>query len=105
MKVIRSDPKLDHVIHTASPFHENVQDPVKDMLEPAITGTTNILKAVKAYAPQVKRVVVTSSFAAIVNTPSPPKVYDEASWNPVTWDEAVTQRAHAYRGSKVRNSL
>jgi nucleoside-diphosphate-sugar epimerase len=71
-------------------------------LEPAIEGTTGILKAIKALAPQVKRVVVTSSFAAIVNPATPPKVYDEASWNPVTWEESVTDRSKSYRGSKVR---
>jgi nucleoside-diphosphate-sugar epimerase len=74
---------------------------VKDVLNPAINGTTGILKAVKAHAPSVKRVVVTSSFAAIVNMACPPKVYDETSWNPVTWEEAVADRSLAYRGSKV----
>jgi nucleoside-diphosphate-sugar epimerase len=75
---------------------------VKGLLDPAINGTTGILRAIKVFAPQVKRVVITSSFAAIVNPASHPKVYDESSWNPVTWNEAVTERAKAYRGSKVR---
>ena len=37
------------------------------MLDPAIVGTTGILKAVKAHAPSVKRVVITSSFASILD--------------------------------------
>ena len=37
------------------------------MLDPAVNGTVGILKAIKANAPSVKRVIVTSSFAAIVN--------------------------------------
>lgn len=78
---------------------------MKDVLNPAIDGTTGILKAIQKYAPQVKRVVLTSSFAAIVNTASPPKVYDESSWNPITWNEAIAERSLVYRGSKVRNVL
>lgn len=77
---------------------------MKDVLNPAINGTTGILKAIQKYAPQVKRVVLTSSFAAIVNTASPPKVYDESSWNPITWNEAIAERLLVYRGSKVRHA-
>lgn len=48
---------------------QNVTDVKKDLLDPAIIGTTGILKAIKKNAPSVKRVVITSSFAAIVNGP------------------------------------
>ncbi|CAH0039091.1 unnamed protein product [Clonostachys rhizophaga] len=98
--VVRSNPDLDYVIHTASPFLAKFEDPVLDVLEPAINGTVGILRAIKEHAPQVKRVVITSSFAAIVNTESPPKVYDESSWNPVTWDESLSDKSKTYRGSK-----
>ena len=59
----------DHevILHTASPFHFNVQDTKKDLLDPAINGTVGILKAVKKSAPSVKRVVILSSFAAIID--------------------------------------
>ncbi|QDS76011.1 hypothetical protein FKW77_004832 [Venturia effusa] len=100
-EAVQSDPPFDYVLHTASPFHYKFDDPVKGLLEPAINGTKSILHAVKAFAPKVKRVVITSSFAALFNPVSPPEVYDETSWNPVTWDEAVTQLAYTYRGSKT----
>ncbi|KAJ5485161.1 Ketoreductase azaE [Penicillium diatomitis] len=103
-EAIKSDPPFDYVLHTASPFHFNVQDPVKDFLDPAIKGTTGILKAIKAYAPTVKRVVVTSSFAAIVNGKQHPKVYNEECWNPVTWEEAMDP-ANTYRASKVNKLI
>lgn len=77
---------------------------MKDFLDPAIKGTTGILKSIKAYAPSVKRVVITSSFAAIVNPDNHPKVYDESSWNPITWDEAL-DHSKVYRGSKVMELL
>lgn len=99
-EAVKSSPPFDYVLHTASPFHFNVQDPVKDFLDPAIKGTTGILKAIKAYAPTVKRVVVTSSFAAIINSKQHPPVYNEEQWNPVTWEEAMDP-SQVYRASKT----
>jgi nucleoside-diphosphate-sugar epimerase len=105
IKAFKSNSPFDYVIHTASPFHFDVRDPAKDLLDPAIKGTTGILKAVKAYAPTVKRVVITSSFAAIMSPTTPPEIYDETSWNPVTLEEAYdpSQPATTYRASKVRH--
>lgn len=100
LQAVKSSPPFDYVLHTASPFHFNVQDPVKDFLDPAIKGTTGILKAIQAYAPTVKRVVVTSSFAAIVDPKTNPKTYSEKNWNPVTWEEAMDP-SKVYRASKV----
>lgn len=85
----------------ASPVHHNIEDPVKDFLEPAITGSTSILKAIKEFAPSVKRVVLTSSFAALRDDSKEGALIDESSWNPVTWDEAVENKRKTYQGSKV----
>ena len=100
-EAVKSNPPFDAVLHTASPFHFNVTNPKKDLLDPAIIGTTGILKAIKASAPSVKRVAITSSFAAIVNPNSHKKVYNEDVWNPVTMEEAMGDPATAYRGSKT----
>jgi len=55
----------------ASPFHFNVTNYEKDFYEPAIQGTTGILKeAIKEKS--VKRVVITSSFAAVINPEKSP---------------------------------
>jgi nucleoside-diphosphate-sugar epimerase len=89
---------------TASPFHFRVNDTKKDLLDPAINGTTGVLKAIKKYAPTVKRVVITSSFASIVNTAKgawPGHVYSEADWNPVTVEEATRDPSTGYRASKT----
>lgn len=56
-KAVISEPPFEAVIHAASPFHFNVTDTKKDLLDPAINGTTGLLKAIKASAPSVKRVV------------------------------------------------
>ncbi|KAI1137598.1 NAD(P)-binding protein [Hypoxylon sp. FL0543] len=98
--VFEKDPAFDYVVHTASPYQLNVQDPVRDLLDPAIKGTTGILKSIKAYAPAVKRVVLTSSSAAIVNPLNHAKVYDETHWAPWTIEHARNPK-WAYEASKV----
>ena len=73
---------------------------MKDFLDPAIKGTVGILKSVKDYAPTVKRVVVTSSSATILNPGNHPKIYDETVFGTTTWEIALTPIG-AYRASKV----
>lgn len=91
-----------YVIHTASPYKLRWDDPVKDCLDPAIKGTTGLLAAVHAHAPTVRRVVITSSSAAMLNLPKHLPIYDESCWANVTWEQAVNDQEHTYRGSKVR---
>ncbi|KIW18321.1 hypothetical protein PV08_02609 [Exophiala spinifera] len=102
-KAVRSEPPFEAIIHTASPFHYNVQDNKRDMIDPAVNGTTGILKAIVKYAPSVQHVVITSSFAAIANPKAPPKVYTEEIWNDMTMEEALTtiNPQAAYRASKT----
>ncbi|KAJ5728520.1 ketoreductase [Penicillium malachiteum] len=99
-QAIISEPPFDAILHTASPFHFNFQDP-KELLDPAINGTKGILCAIKEKAPSVKRVVITSSFAAIVNPDGHPDVYSEDSWNTVTYEEGIEDRGKTYRASKA----
>jgi nucleoside-diphosphate-sugar epimerase len=78
------------------------EDP-KELLEPAVNGTTGILKAIVRSAPSVRRVVVTSSFAAILDEDKlsdPKTVFSEKTWNPVTAEDAHKNQATAYRASK-----
>jgi nucleoside-diphosphate-sugar epimerase len=72
-------------------------------VDPAVIGTTGILKAVARSAPTVTRVVITSSFASILDEAhleDPSTTYTEASWNPVTIDDIHRSPATAYRASK-----
>ncbi len=97
-------PGLEYVQHTASPFHFKFKDP-KEILDPAIKGTTSILEAIKKYAPTVKRVVITSSFAAILDATKfgdSTKTWSEADWNPDTYEAGITgPPGTTYRVSKV----
>jgi dihydroflavonol-4-reductase len=52
------------VFHTASPYTLNVKDPQKELVDPALKGTRNVLHQANK-TPSVKRVVLTSSCAAI----------------------------------------
>jgi len=52
------------VYHTASPFTLEVKNPQKELIEPAVNGTENVLNSATEVA-SVKRVVLTSSCAAI----------------------------------------
>ncbi|RDL38294.1 putative NADPH-dependent methylglyoxal reductase GRP2 [Venustampulla echinocandica] len=103
-EAIKASEGLEGVIHTASPFHFNVTDTKKDLIDPAVIGTTGILKAIKKYAPGVKRVVITSSFASIYDATKGntwDHTYSEKDWNPVTEAEALENPSNGYRASKT----
>lgn len=74
---------VDAVLHTASPFHFNAEGKALDaLINPAVNGTKSVLSSIKSHGTKVKRVVVTSSYAAILeSTRKPPVVFTEADWN------------------------
>ncbi|KID88579.1 NAD(P)-binding domain protein [Metarhizium guizhouense ARSEF 977] len=98
-------PGIEVVLHTASPFHFKWTDAQKELIDPAVIGTTGILKAVKRSAPTVKRVIVTSSFAAVLDEKhlsDGSHTFTEESWNPVgTQDLLHASPTTAYRLSKT----
>ncbi|KAL7953995.1 hypothetical protein V8C34DRAFT_317660 [Trichoderma compactum] len=90
------------IIHTASPFILNATDFEKELLQPAIRGTTSILKAAQKYNPSISRVVVTSSFASVLDPMQgqrPGYIYKEADWNPITVEQANSNPVMAYLAS------
>ncbi|KAJ8489563.1 hypothetical protein ONZ51_g2839 [Trametes cubensis] len=68
------------VIHTASPVLFAEEDP-EACIGPAVRGTVSILHSVLKHGAHVKRVVVTSSIAAVISTDSPDGLYTEEKWN------------------------
>ncbi len=73
------------VFHTASPFTLKVRDPQKELIDPALKGTQNVLTTA-ASTPGVRRVVVTSSIAATHTDASecqnaPGGALNEDCWN------------------------
>ncbi|KAL6844765.1 hypothetical protein ACP4OV_025424 [Aristida adscensionis] len=73
------------VFHVATPVPSaKITDPEREMLSPAVTGTTNILKA--ASTANVRRVVVCSSMVAVeINPKDWPKykIKDESCWSDI----------------------
>ncbi|KAG9459626.1 hypothetical protein H6P81_004134 [Aristolochia fimbriata] len=69
------------VFHTASPVRQSVSDFEAELLEPAVKGTLNILGSC-ARTSSVKKVVVTSSYAAVGfnGQPTTPDVVVDESW-------------------------
>jgi dihydroflavonol-4-reductase len=67
------------VLHMASPYTLESKDPQKELVEPAVKGTLQVLAAA-ARTPSVRRVVITSSMAAVTDEPDG-RVLTEADWN------------------------
>ena len=103
-EVFKSGPPIDIVMHTASPFnYKAVTNNLKDVMIPAKQGTEEILRAIKANAPSVKRVVLTSSIAAVLDfdAGNNGRRYTADDWNPATWEQGVEGNTGVgYRASK-----
>jgi len=82
---------INAVIHVASPYTSKVQDPKRDMLDPAIEGTLNVVRA--THEAGIQRIVVTSSFVAVFDMALGGAwrdyTYTANDWNPATYEEAV----------------
>ncbi|EMG50562.1 hypothetical protein G210_2198 [Candida maltosa Xu316] len=101
---LKKHPEISVFIHTASPFHFKAKDIEKELLIPAINGTKNALIAIQKYAPQVKRVVVTSSVVAVGKYgkyASPGDKFTEQSWNPIDFETSKKNTVYGYFGSKT----
>ncbi|CAD6499312.1 BgTH12-03432 [Blumeria graminis f. sp. triticale] len=96
---------LKVVIHTASPFHFNATDMKRDLIDPAVNGTRGVLSAIKNGAPTVKRVVITSSYASILDPSKdisdPTIIYSEKDWNPISEELALQHPVLGYLASKT----
>ncbi|KAH6722461.1 hypothetical protein BKA61DRAFT_729808 [Leptodontidium sp. MPI-SDFR-AT-0119] len=98
---------VDGVVHTASPFKLQVTSNKNDLLDPAINGTLSLLTSIQTHNPLVTHVVITSSFASILDLSlgaRPGYTYTEKDWNPITYDaaaDASTPGAVAYCASKA----
>ncbi len=86
------------VFHTASPFVQwNITDPQAQLIQPAKRGTLNVLESVERVA-TVKRVVLTTSVAAIYGDACDAQkvaggVFTEAHWNTTSNEE---HQAYSY---------
>ncbi|MFC6010176.1 NAD-dependent epimerase/dehydratase family protein [Nocardia lasii] len=82
----------DTVLHVASPFPATPPQNDDDLIEPAVQGTLRVLRA--AAEAGVRRVVLTSSVAAVAYGHRTDAVRTEADWS-------VVERVPAYQKSKT----
>ncbi|KAJ3712943.1 D-lactaldehyde dehydrogenase [Lentinula raphanica] len=93
---------VDAIEHTASPFHFKADDP-QELIGPAVNGTRSILKSALSQS-SIKRIVVTSSTAALISVLPEPKVFNELDWNEQAIEEVKQQGKKATQAAKYRAS-
>ena len=89
------------VFHTASPvIGRGVRDPLRVLIEPATSGTRNVLEAVNR-CPSVHRVVMTSSVGAIYGDAVELTGTEQECFNESHWNETSSENHHPYAYSKL----
>ena len=87
-----------YVLHVASPFPSKIPRDENTVIQPAVNGTLNVLRAC-AEAGCVRRVVLTSSIAAVSSgmngNGNPEQVYSEKDWS-------AEESCPPYEKSKLR---
>ncbi|WMN07207.1 NAD-dependent epimerase/dehydratase family protein [Marivirga arenosa] len=88
------------VYHTASPFTSKFKNPQKDLIDPAVKGTENVLEQANK-TESVKRVVVTSSCAAIYTDAIDCKKAPNGVLTEDVWNTTASIHHQPYSYSKV----
>lgn len=88
------------VFHTASPFTMDIKDPQKELIDPAKLGTRNVLEqATKTES--VKRIVLTSSCAAIYGDNADLKDTPNGTFTEEIWNTSSSLDHQPYSYSKT----
>mgnify|MGYP002338706945 CR=1 FL=1 len=96
---------VDHVIHMASPFKvSGIKDPQKQLIDPALKGTQNVLDTVNA-TETVKRVVLTSSVVAIYGDNNEIGQTKNGYFTEKHWNETSNLKHQPYAYSKTLAEL
>ena len=103
------------VMHIASPFSLRTKDHQKELIDPALKGTVNVLGSVNR-TPSVKKVVLTSSVAAIIGdsidmSEKGESHFDESHWNttsslkhqPYAYSKTLAEKK-AWKTSEAQNN-
>lgn len=111
IRIFKSDLLVEHsyddamagcelVFHTASPFINKVKNPQTDLVDPALLGTANVL-ASAIRTPSVKRIVLTSSCAAIIGDAIDCQAYPKGTATEAQWNFTSTLKHQPYSYSKT----
>ena len=88
------------IFHTASPFTSDYDDPQKELIEPAVKGTANVLNQASKTS-GVKRVVLTSSCAAIYTDATEVKNTPNGQLTEDIWNTSASLDYQPYSYSKT----
>ncbi|KAK6501875.1 hypothetical protein TWF481_009694 [Arthrobotrys musiformis] len=93
---------VDGVVHCASPLNFTLKP--EQIINPAIAGTKSLLSSITSTG-SVKKLVVLSSFAAVVDEFSkglgPDVEYTAQDWNPITYEQGMSELRYSYLASKT----
>lgn len=96
---------ISYVVHLASPYFTTTNDPIKELVQPAIEATHNVMLSALNYGPSsLKKMTLLSSFASVVDlskNPRPGYVYTSADWDPITEKQAAENGVLGYHASKT----
>ncbi|RCK67829.1 putative NADPH-dependent methylglyoxal reductase GRP2 [Candida viswanathii] len=103
-EALKENPEISVVLHTASPVFFTSDNVKRDILDPAVDGTKNVLAAIKKYGTNVKRVVYTSSTVSVFpfgTDQTERKEFTEADFNPITQEQGEATAFGAYSAGKT----
>ena len=105
-ETLKENPEIKVVLHTASPVFFTSDDVKKEILDPAVEGTKNVLVAVQKYGTNVERFVYTSSTVCVLpfgtgQSPKEARVFTEEDFNPITEEQGVANAFAAYSAGKT----
>ena len=89
------------IMHTASPFFiAKIKDPQRDLITPALQGTSNVLELANDF-PAIKRIVLTSSVAAIYSDAADIFKTTSGSYTEADWNTTSDAKHNPYQYSKT----
>ncbi len=89
------------VIHTASPFFiSGFKDAKRELVDPAVNGTRSVLEGANR-TPSVKRIVLTSSVAAIMGDNVDARKHENQTMTEEDWNESSSVDHQPYQYSKT----
>lgn len=89
-----------YIIHMASPFIMGAKDPQKELVDPALDGTRNVLQAA-SNSGSVEKVVLTSSVASIYGDNKDMKEMGISAFTEEHFNHTSTLKHQSYSYSKV----
>jgi nucleoside-diphosphate-sugar epimerase len=89
------------ILHTASPFFiAKIKNARRDLIQPALEGTRNVLTLASEF-PEIRRIVVTSSVAAIHSDAADIRNTSNGEFSEADWNTRSNEKHNPYQYSKT----